>query len=93
MTQTQILNWAPAARAARSIFMSLPRRLLDSLPLWLLLVLCLTLGLAPFVPEPHIWEKLKMLAAGTLVRPVDILDLAMHAAPWVLLVLKLALRR
>jgi len=73
--------------------MTLLRRLLDSVPLWLALALCLTLGLAPFVPEPHIWEKLKMLAAGRLVRPVDILDLAMHAAPWVLLVLKLALRR
>jgi len=69
------------------------RSLLDRLPLWLLALLCLTLGLAPFVPEPHIWEKLKMLAAGTLVRPIDILDLLMHGVPWLLLGLKLALRR
>ena len=49
----------------------------------------LTLGLAPFVPEPHIWEKLKMLAAGTLVRPLDIFDLVLHAAPWAVLIAKL----
>ena len=49
-----------------------------------------TLGLAPFVPEPHLWEKLKMLAAGTLSRPIDIFDLVYHAAPWLLLALKLA---
>jgi hypothetical protein len=69
------------------------RRLLDALPLSLLLVASLTLGLAPFVPEPHIWEKLKMLAAGTLTRPIDIADLAMHGLPWLLLLLKLTAGR
>ncbi|MEQ8367741.1 MAG: RND transporter [Roseicyclus sp.] len=69
------------------------RRLLDALPLSILIVLCLTLGLAPFLPEPHIWEKLKMLAAGDLTRPIDIADMAMHGAPWGLLGLKLALDR
>ena len=49
----------------------------------------LLLGLAPFVPEPHIWEKLKMLANGTLSRPLDIFDLLLHATPWVLLGIKL----
>ena len=63
--------------------------LLDQIPLSILILASLTLGLAPFFPEPHIWEKLKMLASGTLVRPIDILDLLMHAAPWVLLALKL----
>jgi hypothetical protein len=62
---------------------------LDRIPLAALLVASLTLGLAPFVPEPHLWEKLKMLAAGTLSRPIDIFDLLMHGAPWILLVMKL----
>jgi hypothetical protein len=62
---------------------------LDKLPLAVLLILALTLGLAPFVPEPHLWEKLKMLAAGTLSRPLDIFDLLWHAAPWLLLAAKL----
>jgi hypothetical protein len=31
-----------------------------------------------------------MLAAGELSRPIDIFDLLMHAAPWVLLIAKLA---
>jgi hypothetical protein len=66
---------------------------MDAIPLSVLIIASLTLGLAPFVPEPHIWEKLKMLAAGTLTQPIDIFDLAMHALPWLLLLLKLTLGR
>ncbi len=62
---------------------------LDRLPLGLLAVGAVLLGLAPFLPEPHLWEKLKMLAAGTLKRPIDIFDLAMHASLLILLGLKL----
>jgi hypothetical protein len=62
---------------------------LDQIPLNILVIACLTLGLAPFVPEPHLWEKLKMLAAGGLVKPIDIFDLALHAAPFVILAAKL----
>ena len=62
---------------------------LDQIPLTILILAALTLGLAPFFPEPHIWEKLKMLVAGDLGKPVDILDLLMHAAPWLLLAAKL----
>ncbi|WP_424940273.1 RND transporter [Aliiroseovarius sp. S253] len=61
---------------------------IDEMPFSLILIACLTLGLAPYAP-PHIWEKLGMLASGTLVEPVDIFDLVMHGAPWLLLVLKL----
>lgn len=63
---------------------------LDDLPLGMMAVFALTLGLAPFVPEPHIWEKLKMLAAGELCRGIDIFDLFFHGAPWLLLGAKLA---
>ena len=62
--------------------------ILDQVPLSILILACLTLGLAPFFPEPHLWEKLKLLAAGNLVKSVDIFDLAMHAAPFVVLALK-----
>lgn len=62
---------------------------LDRIPLWILIVVALTLGLAPFVPEPHVWEKLKMLAAGTLSRPIDVFDLLYHGVPWLMLALKL----
>jgi hypothetical protein len=62
---------------------------LRTLPISILVVLCLTLGLAPFVPEPHVWEKLKMLAAGELGRPADVFDLLMHGTPFVLLALRL----
>jgi hypothetical protein len=62
---------------------------LDRIPVWILVAIALTLGLAPFAPEPHVWEKLKMLAAGTLSRPIDIFDLLYHGVPWLLLALKL----
>jgi hypothetical protein len=62
---------------------------IDRLPLNILVVAAILLGLAPFSPEPHLWEKLKMLAAGTLTRPIDIFDLLMHATPAVLLVIRL----
>ena len=62
---------------------------LDQLDWGLILLACATLGLAPFVPEPHIWEKLKMLFAGELSRPIDIFDMLMHGAPFILLILKL----
>lgn len=62
---------------------------LDRIPMSLALLAALTLGLAPFAPEPHLWEKLKMLAAGALVRPIDIFDLLLHAAPWAVLAAKL----
>lgn len=62
---------------------------LDNLPLMFLIPVAILLGLAPFVPEPHLWEKLKMLIAGTLVKPIDIFDLVLHSAPVVLVGLKL----
>lgn len=63
---------------------------LDQIPLQYLILAALTLGLAPFVPEPHLVEKIRMLFQGTLTRPIDIFDLLLHALPWVLLALRLA---
>ncbi|CAK8720205.1 MAG: RND transporter [Candidatus Electrothrix sp. AX5] len=62
---------------------------LDALPFAPLLVVALILGLAPFVPEPHLFEKIRMLATGTLVRPIDIFDLVYHGTPLIALLLKL----
>lgn len=62
---------------------------LDRIPMHLAILMALLIGLSPFFPEPHIWEKIKMLAEGTLTRPLDIFDLIFHAAPIALLGLKL----
>jgi len=62
---------------------------IDKLPWYLLIIGSLTLGLAPFVPEPHLFEKLRMLFQGTLIRPIDIFDLLMHGALPLLLLLKI----
>lgn len=62
---------------------------LDKIPLVVLVLFAVFLGLSPFLPEPHLWQKLKMLVAGTLTRPLDIFDLLLHATPVILLALKL----
>ena len=63
---------------------------IDKLPWMTVIIFCLTLGLAPFTP-PHIWEKLVMLFNGELKKTIDWLDLAMHGAPWVILIIKAVL--
>ncbi len=60
---------------------------IDGLPWMLIVLLCLTLGLAPFAP-PHLVEKLQMLVRGSLVRPLDWFDLLLHSLPWILLIVK-----
>ncbi|MEM7401161.1 MAG: hypothetical protein AAF304_04340 [Pseudomonadota bacterium] len=57
--------------------------------LWL--VIALTLGLAPFVPEPHIWEKLKWILSGAEgMKAIDWFDFFMHGTPWIMLVISLS---
>ncbi len=63
---------------------------LDRIPLSSLVLVVALLGLAPFFPEPHVWEKLRMLAAGQLSRGIDIFDLFLHGTPWLVLLAKLA---
>ncbi|MDE4139747.1 MULTISPECIES: RND transporter [Rhodobacterales] len=65
-------------------------KLLDSIDWTTAIIVALLLGLAPFFPEPHLWEKLRMLFAGELQRALDWFDLLMHGTPLVLLVLKAA---
>jgi hypothetical protein len=62
---------------------------LDALPLAPLLAVALILGFAPFMPEPHLLQKIRMLATGTLGRPIDIFDLFYHGTPFIVLFLKL----
>ena len=64
--------------------------LLDQIPLNILIIAALTLGLAPFFPEPHITEKIRMLVSGNLTKPIDIFDFLMHGLPFILLAAKLA---
>ena len=53
----------------------------------LIILLCLTLGLAPFFPEPHIWGKLKWIAGGAKgMQAMDWFDVVLHGFPWVLLI-------
>ena len=62
---------------------------IDNTSIAVFMLIALTLGLAPFVPQPHVLEKLAMLLDGSLSRPVDIFDLFLHGTPWILLGIKL----
>lgn len=49
-------------------------------------LLCLLLGLAPFVPEPHLFGKLRWVSGGAVgMQPMDWLDLLWHGSPFFLL--------
>ncbi|MCB0761438.1 MAG: hypothetical protein KDC12_07955 [Flavobacteriales bacterium] len=51
------------------------------------LLASLTLGLAPFFPEPHLFGKIRWVAGGANgMEALDWFDLAWHSWPWVLLV-------
>lgn len=52
----------------------------------LIILLCLTLGLAPFFPEPHIIGKIKWIAGGANgMEMEDWFDVVFHGFPFVLL--------
>ncbi|MFN3379691.1 MAG: hypothetical protein ACK41O_09565 [Runella zeae] len=57
---------------------------LNNWTLWL--IVSLTLGLAPFWPEPHLVGKIRWIAGGAVgMKPIDWFDFMLHGAPWVLL--------
>jgi len=63
---------------------------LNDWKIWLLL--SLTLGLAPFMPEPHLFGKIKWVFGGACgMQVMDWLDLLFHGAPWILLIRSLML--
>ena len=53
-------------------------------------IMCLSIGLAPFVPEPHIWGKLKWISGGAVgMTGLDWFDVLLHGTPWILLIISL----
>lgn len=59
----------------------------------LTVAMCLTLGLAPFTPEPHLVGKIRwLLGGGVGMTPLDYLDLLLHGLPWLALVILLLSR-
>lgn len=50
------------------------------------IVLALTLGLAPFTPEPHIFGKVRwLIGGGNGMQLMDYFDTFLHGAPWIFL--------
>ncbi|UJP64578.1 hypothetical protein [Mongoliitalea daihaiensis] len=61
---------------------------------WRLVILwTLTLGLAPFFPEPHILGKVRWILGGAKgMELLDWLDFIFHGIPWVLLIRLIVLK-
>lgn len=70
----------------------LEMQFIDKIPFPLLLVITVFMLGAPFVPEPHLVEKMRMLADGTLTKALDIFDVFWHLLPATLLAVKIARR-
>ena len=64
-------------------------RWIDRIPLLWLVAIAVYLAGAPFVPEPHLVEKWRMLNEGTLSKPIDIFDFVLHNAPMCVLAIRL----
>lgn len=61
----------------------------DRIPLGPLVIITLVMAFAPFVPEPHLLEKTRMLITGSLTKGIDIFDLFWHSFLIVVLVIRL----
>lgn len=68
-------------------------KLFNSIPWTFLLPAAILLALMPLKPEPHLFEKLRMLVNGLLTRPLDIFDLFMHGTPLLLVLGKFLVER
>jgi len=64
-------------------------KFIDNIPVIPLLIVAIFMALAPFVPEPHLVEKIRMLSQGELRKAIDIFDLLWHSFPIILLVIRL----
>ena len=64
-------------------------RWIDRIPLLWLVAIAVYLAGAPFVPEPHLVEKWRMLTEGTLSKPIDIFDFVLHNDPMCVLAIRL----
>jgi hypothetical protein len=57
------------------------------------ILMTLTLGLAPFTPEPHIVGKIRWIWGGAIgMGAIDWFDVVMHGTPFVLLIRLIVLK-
>lgn len=63
--------------------------MIDRIPLLPLAIIAILMAFAPFVPEPHLLEKTRMLFNGQLSKAIDIFDLFWHSFLLVILAVRL----
>ena len=82
------MNGIDRIRNSIVTLISLKTSIMQIINNWRIVILaCLTLGLAPFFPEPHLWGKLKWIFGGASgMQLMDWFDAAMHGLPFILLI-------
>ncbi len=60
---------------------------LEKIPYPLLILVAVVMAIMP-LGQSHLLEKTRMLFSGTLRRPLDWFDFAMHGSPLVVLIVK-----
>ena len=61
--------------------------------IFLAVVACLTMGLAPYQPEPHLVGKIRWVVGGAKGMAFeDYFDLVLHASPWLWLLFLISKR-
>lgn len=63
-------------------------RWIDRIPKGLLVAMTVYLAGAPFLPEPHLVDKWRMLLDGSLSQPIDLFDFFLHTLPMVVLAIR-----
>ena len=65
-------------------------KFIDNFPFSTLIIMTVMLAILPYPMQemPHSLEKLQMLFAGQLTKPLDIFDLVMHTGLILVLVIK-----
>ena len=64
------------------------KEFIKGLPYPILIIMSIFMAFAPFQPEPHLVEKVRMLSQGLLSKPLDMFDLLWHLLPSSLLLAK-----
>lgn len=64
-------------------------KIIDNLPFGPVMFLGTVFTLMPFVPEPHLWQKIMMITNGLYMAPIDWFDICVHGGAALLVAFKL----
>ncbi|WP_396587663.1 hypothetical protein [Bermanella sp. R86510] len=76
-----------------SHFLNKVNGFIEQLPFTPLLIISIYLLFAPFMSEPHLWQKSKWLINGNTFALIDVFDVVFHLFPVILFLWRALLRK